>query len=30
MVGPDGVLADEDLQAWVAQGINFARILPAK
>ena len=30
MVGPDGVDADEALQEWVAQGINFARTLPPK
>ena len=30
MVDPDGVAADEDLQAWTAQGINFARTLPPK
>ena len=30
MVGPAGVKSDEDLQAWVAQGISFARTLPQK
>ncbi|UCC51246.1 MAG: TfoX/Sxy family protein [Anaerolineaceae bacterium] len=30
MVAPAGVTADEDLQAWVNRGINFARTLPPK
>lgn len=30
MVGPPGYAAEEDLQAWVKQGVDFALSLPAK
>lgn len=30
MVGPPGYQADEDLNAWVALGVDFARALPPK
>ena len=30
MVSPDGCASDADLKAWVRQGVDFARSLPAK
>jgi TfoX/Sxy family transcriptional regulator of competence genes len=30
MIGPTGVMDDDDLRDWVAQGVEFARSLPPK
>jgi TfoX-like protein len=30
LIAPDGVTSDDDLSSWVAQGLEFARSLPAK
>jgi hypothetical protein len=30
MVAPEGYEADEDLEEWVQQGVNFALSLPPK
>ena len=30
MVGPDGCASDDALEAWVQQGLDFARTLPPK
>jgi len=30
VVTPDGVESDEDLEAWVKQGVDFVHTLPAK
>ena len=30
LVAPDGIAGEDDLAGWVAQGVGFARSLPAK